>query len=139
MNMSDYKAIKESLHGCSNHSCVIKKPVGMGSNGPCHCLDDKMKLQRFAYIRNEEIKDLQQKLLQSQASEARLMTHITKTNTYHSQIIGNNMDTNWKEWNLMVKKAKENLKSECPLLEDEVIVFVDNELTKLYKRLGYEV
>jgi hypothetical protein len=33
------------------------------------------------------IQDLQQKLLQSQASEARLMTHITKTNTYHSQIV----------------------------------------------------
>lgn len=22
---------------CSNHSCIIKKPVGLGTNGPCHC------------------------------------------------------------------------------------------------------
>lgn len=76
--MSDYKAIKESLHGCSNHSCVIKKPVGMGTNGQCHCLDDRMKRQRFAYIRNEEIKDLQQKLLASQASELRVREAVTE-------------------------------------------------------------
>ena len=67
--MSDYKTIKENLHGCSNHSCVIKKPIGMGTNGPCHCLDDRAKLQRFAYVRNEEIKDLQQQLLLSQKRE----------------------------------------------------------------------
>jgi len=67
--MSDYKIIKENLHGCSNHSCVIKPPVGMGTNGPCHCLDDRQKLQRFVYVRNEEIKDLQQQLLLSQKRE----------------------------------------------------------------------
>ena len=74
--MSDYKAIKEALHGCSNHSCVIKKPVGMGTNGPCHCLDDKQKLQRFAYIRNEEIKDLREQLLLSQKREMDLREYI---------------------------------------------------------------
>lgn len=24
--------------GCGNHACIIKKPVGMGTNGPCDCL-----------------------------------------------------------------------------------------------------
>lgn len=25
--------------GCSNHCCYIRKPEGMATNGPCHCLD----------------------------------------------------------------------------------------------------
>lgn len=29
--------LRKSLHGCGNHSCVIKKPRGMGTNGPCRC------------------------------------------------------------------------------------------------------
>ena len=27
------------MEGCSSHSCIIRKPRGMGTNGPCHCLD----------------------------------------------------------------------------------------------------
>lgn len=26
--------------GCSSHSCRLIKPTGMGTNGPCHCLDN---------------------------------------------------------------------------------------------------
>jgi len=71
--MSNWQAIKENLHGCSNHSCVIKKPVGMGTNGQCHCLDDRIKLQKFAYIRNEEIKHQQSRIdaLEAQVAEAK--------------------------------------------------------------------
>ena len=25
--------------GCSNHSCILEKPQGMGTNGRCGCLD----------------------------------------------------------------------------------------------------
>lgn len=25
--------------GCSNHGCDVVKRIGMGTNGPCHCLD----------------------------------------------------------------------------------------------------
>lgn len=28
--------------GCSNHSCRIKKPKGMGTDGPCFCRPDKI-------------------------------------------------------------------------------------------------
>jgi hypothetical protein len=24
-------------HGCGNHGCKIKRPVGMGTNASCHC------------------------------------------------------------------------------------------------------
>jgi len=26
------------MTGCGNHGCFIKKPKGIGTNGPCHCL-----------------------------------------------------------------------------------------------------
>ena len=25
------------MHGCGSHSCYVKKPTGMGNNGPCRC------------------------------------------------------------------------------------------------------
>jgi hypothetical protein len=28
------------MSGCSNHSCVIKKPVGMGTNASCGCIQN---------------------------------------------------------------------------------------------------
>ena len=27
----------EGFEGCGNHRCFVKKPVGMGANGPCLC------------------------------------------------------------------------------------------------------
>ena len=26
------------MPGCNSHHCVIEKPQGLGTNGPCHCL-----------------------------------------------------------------------------------------------------
>ena len=37
--------------GCSNHGCFIEKPVGMGTNGPCHCLDPLGKEKSLAIRR----------------------------------------------------------------------------------------
>ena len=34
------------IGGCSNHGCYVVKPVGQGTNGRCHCLDDRYKVQR---------------------------------------------------------------------------------------------
>jgi len=28
---------RQMIRGCGNHGCRIKKPVGMATNGPCHC------------------------------------------------------------------------------------------------------
>lgn len=36
------------IKGCSNHSCIIEKPNGMGTNGPCHCLHDRTKANIIA-------------------------------------------------------------------------------------------
>ena len=40
------KARLLEIGGCSNHGCYIVKPVGQGTNGPCHCLDDRYKAKR---------------------------------------------------------------------------------------------
>lgn len=29
----------QQIDGCGNHSCIFKKPVGQGTNGPCGCRD----------------------------------------------------------------------------------------------------
>ncbi len=36
-----------------------------------------------------------------------------------------------EEWIAMVESAKDSLKSDCPLLEDEVLVEVDKKITEL--------
>lgn len=35
-------------YGCGNHSCVLVKPVGMGTNGSCHCRDIPASLRALA-------------------------------------------------------------------------------------------
>lgn len=36
-------AIREQpYHGCGNHSCMIEPPEGMGTNGPCSCVDHQI-------------------------------------------------------------------------------------------------
>lgn len=46
---------------CSNHGCVIKPPVGMGTNGTCHCMSNLSRVQltilqsRIQSIANVEI------------------------------------------------------------------------------------
>lgn len=44
----------KQIGGCSNHGCVIRPVVGMGTNSICQCWSDKMRMQRFAYA----VKDL---------------------------------------------------------------------------------
>ena len=56
------KKIKAGLTGCGSHSCFIKPPVGMGTNGQCTCLDDKTKMQRYIFITNHEITSLREQL-----------------------------------------------------------------------------
>lgn len=49
------EALHERLReigGCSNHGCYVVRPNGMGTNGPCHCLENRHMAQRVlnAYI-----------------------------------------------------------------------------------------
>jgi len=44
MRLRDY--LFRGMEGCSNHSCVITgKKKGMGTNGPCHCIDGLSRSQ----------------------------------------------------------------------------------------------
>lgn len=33
---------KPNAVGCSNHGCIIKQPVGMGTNSTCSCINRNM-------------------------------------------------------------------------------------------------
>ena len=35
----------DDLIGCSSHMCVIQRPKGVGTNGPCLCKAHKLKLK----------------------------------------------------------------------------------------------
>jgi hypothetical protein len=36
--------VLSGLKGCSSHSCLIRPPMGMGTNGPCRCNEDRNKM-----------------------------------------------------------------------------------------------
>ena len=35
------RAVLAQMNGCMDHSCVVKKPTGMGTNGGCRCPTDE--------------------------------------------------------------------------------------------------
>lgn len=37
-------AVAQEARGCSSHSCVVRRPTGMATNGPCRC--DERTLRR---------------------------------------------------------------------------------------------
>ena len=39
------------MDGCSNHGCLIRPPVGMGTNGICQCLVNASR-SRLVIIQN---------------------------------------------------------------------------------------
>jgi hypothetical protein len=41
------------------------------------------------------------------------------------------------EWNDMLDKARCNLKSDCPLIEDEVLVWIDHRLSIAENEVGF--
>lgn len=45
-------AYLSEMGGCSDGGCIIKRPVGMHTNGGCHCSRDSFKMQRYAYAMN---------------------------------------------------------------------------------------
>lgn len=46
------------LTGCGNHSCLIRKPTGMGTNGACSCSRNGFAMQRFIRLARAEISRL---------------------------------------------------------------------------------
>lgn len=49
-SLTSYRGYMAGLGGCSNHDCLIRKPVGMGTNSQCHCHTDA-RLARLAMKR----------------------------------------------------------------------------------------
>lgn len=45
--LAAFDAAMTTIGGCSNHDCMVRPPTGMGTNGPCKCLDDKHTARRF--------------------------------------------------------------------------------------------
>lgn len=49
----------KNISGCSDHSCLIRKPEGMGTNGGCRCHTDRSKasiiIQRLATLRDKAV------------------------------------------------------------------------------------
>lgn len=49
-NMSVVVDKETEFLGCQSHSCYLEKPKGMGTNGPCRCLD-KLDIQMRMKVR----------------------------------------------------------------------------------------
>lgn len=60
--------LHESIQGCGNHSCIIRKPSGQGTNGGCTCIDRHMNtkevrdVKAFIHWQKDRIADLKAKL-----------------------------------------------------------------------------
>lgn len=42
------------LEGCGDHSCVVAKPGGMGTNGGCRC--ERVHLRRAVHVLRERLR-----------------------------------------------------------------------------------
>lgn len=44
--LDDYDKVMDYIGTCGDGNCIIKKPVGMHTNGGCRCWDDRYRAQR---------------------------------------------------------------------------------------------
>lgn len=51
--LSRYESMRDSVGGCGDGSCLIKKPSGMATNGGCRCTRDYLKTQRMMMAAQE--------------------------------------------------------------------------------------
>jgi hypothetical protein len=59
MNIKDI--LFKGLKGCSDSSCVVKKPVGMATNGGCRCMNNRAN-NNILWSRASQIDDIIQRL-----------------------------------------------------------------------------
>ena len=50
--LEDLDAAMKAIGGCSDGYCIIRKPVGMHTNGGCRCSSDRYRMQRYAAHHN---------------------------------------------------------------------------------------
>ncbi|VWD20227.1 hypothetical protein [Burkholderia contaminans] len=65
-----YDETMSHVTGCSDGGCVIRRPVGMHTNGGCRCPRDSMKMHRAMHAANELRRALDE-VLATQPPEAR--------------------------------------------------------------------
>lgn len=51
--LNRYESMRDSVGGCGDHGCLIKKPSGMATNGGCRCTRDPLKTQRMMMAAQE--------------------------------------------------------------------------------------
>ncbi|WNA15883.1 hypothetical protein XaC1_240 [Xanthomonas phage XaC1] len=56
-----------SVIGCSNHGCILKRPVGMGTNGTCNCISTQM--HRSKVLDTKRTIDYLRRMLKERDSE----------------------------------------------------------------------
>lgn len=56
-----------SIGGCSDGYCIIKRPVGMHTNGGCRCWSSVMTMQRYAHAMNQFVASI--RALASESSQ----------------------------------------------------------------------
>jgi len=58
--MAQSSAKKEvTYNGCGNHSCLVKKPKGQGTNAGCMCYRDNKRARKAIIYQAQKIKDLE--------------------------------------------------------------------------------
>jgi hypothetical protein len=45
--LADYERAADAVGSCGDGGCLVKRPVGMHTNGGCRCWTNKMKAQRM--------------------------------------------------------------------------------------------
>ncbi len=75
-----------NMIGCSSHMCLIKKPKGVGTNGPCLCKAHKLKLKlTWQDVRIKQLED-ELKELDPGVAYQRWMEAIAKCNVLDEQV-----------------------------------------------------
>jgi len=47
--LSDYETMRDTVGGCTDGGCLVKKPIGMHTNGGCKCHKDAIKATRMMW------------------------------------------------------------------------------------------
>jgi hypothetical protein len=47
--LADYDAVADHIGSCGDGGCLVKRPVGIHTNGGCRCANDRMKAQRMMW------------------------------------------------------------------------------------------
>lgn len=64
--LAEYDAIIDHIGTCGDGNCVVKRPVGMHTNGGCRCSTDRYKAQRVMFAASRLRRAIDAALTESQ-------------------------------------------------------------------------